>query len=49
MTAADIFLEFRRIKAIEYEEKTGKSYSEEEVFFDPTYEQYQRELGIIRD
>lgn len=44
MTNADIVWEYRQMKALEYEEKTGKQY--EETTYDTSYAEYQRSLGI---
>lgn len=49
MTTADIIWEFRQIRALEYEKKTGKPYREDDDLIDATYKDYQRSLGIVVD
>ena len=46
MDVADIAREYRQIKAVEYEDKTGKPYTEKETLVDPEYEQWQKRIGI---
>lgn len=46
MTEDAIVSEYRQIRALEFEQKTGKEYKDTEIYHDPEYEQYQRELGI---
>lgn len=47
MTPEMVLLEYRRIRAIESEDKTGKPY--EEPIKDSNYEEFQQSLGLERD
>jgi hypothetical protein len=49
MTAADVLWEYRQIKAYEYEQKTGKPYTEDDTTVDSGYEEWQASLGISKD
>lgn len=46
MTPADILLEYRQIRALEYEDKTGKPVSEHQEARDPEYEAWQASIGV---